>query len=305
MKFGTLAVLASAAALSLGSADAGRRHHGSGGSYGSCGSDGCYGSGGSYGSAGSYGSGGSYGSTGSYGSGGSYGSSGGYSSYGSSGGVSKHDLRKARRAARKASHGSGGSYGSSGTYGSSGGVYSAGSYGSAGQYGSTGATYSAGYGSTGYGYGSTGLPTTYPSYGYGAAYTGGSVAKPSALPKLPALPKPASDDRARIVFNLPVDADLYLVGTKMDLDGENRRFVSPELKAGKTYSYPIRVVWTDADGVERVVTGTQKVRRGSRVVLNVAAGSGGLSLTQADGQTGALPLIVNADAGGDRIASRG
>ena len=238
------------------------------------------------------------------------------------------------------SYGSTGGY-SYGGYGSTGGYVLTASYGSTGGYGSTGYSTS-GYGVTNYGsYGSTGGTSYGSSYSSGVSYPSSSVYSGSSYPtqsypvesypsdvydsgSVPAVDSyyepnavydgaslkapevrdlaKSEERRARIVFELPESAELYLVGEKMDLEGTTRKFVSPKLEEGKTYTYPIKVVWTDEDGQEHTAEGRQKVRVGNRLVLRAEANGGTFRLTQTDASAD-TPAFVAMPVNDAEVAS--
>ena len=102
---------------------------------------------------------------------------------------------------------------------------------------------------------------------------------------------PSADDKALFVLRVPDDAVVYFAGQKMTNDGSRRTFVSPELKAGKVYSYDIKV---EMDGEE--VAGRQKIRRGDRVELEVEMADEKLTLKQAAGQDLLELKLASADA---------
>jgi uncharacterized protein (TIGR03000 family) len=52
-------------------------------------------------------------------------------------------------------------------------------------------------------------------------------------------PKPK--DEARLIVDLPADANLYIHDHAMDTVGARRSFLTPPLKAGQTYYYLLRV----------------------------------------------------------------
>jgi uncharacterized protein (TIGR03000 family) len=178
--------------------------------------------------------GGSYGSWGSGGgSYGSWGSSGGsYGSWGSSGG----------------SFGSWGGHGSSGgSWGSSGGS-SGGWYGSSG---SSGGSYGS-YGSSGGSYGGAGGP-----YYGGASYAGA----PTVVQR---------DSRVHFALTVPADARVYLLNQPTTVTGTVRHFVTPELTAGREYSYTIRVEVL-RNGTTYAANSEMRIRAGENVNLAYAA----------------------------------
>lgn len=131
-----------------------------------------------------------------------------------------------------------------------------------------------GYGSYGYGFGTSfgvGYPFGgvgyYPPIGYNyyppiapyaqlnpvnqQAPTNGVNPPPSPYPQPyvratpPAgeqMPTPRTDV-AEIVVNVPDDAEVWIEGVKMKQTGPRRRFVSPTLVPGVSYTYEIRATW--------------------------------------------------------------
>lgn len=95
-----------------------------------------------------------------------------------------------------------------------------------------------------------------------------------------------------MVFNVPADAVIYLVGQKMTNAGDVRAFNSPVLKDGKKFGYPIRVEVT-RDGKTYKAEGTQMVRANDRVELKIEfdAQLGQLSMIQSAGQKSVLELV--------------
>lgn len=67
---------------------------------------------------------------------------------------------------------------------------------------------------------------------------------PSNSPSVTSVPK--SSDVATFLVILPEDATLFVDGKKSDRDGRKRLIYSPELKAGRLYSYTFKAVWNDS-----------------------------------------------------------
>ena len=109
---------------------------------------------------------------------------------------------------------------------------------------------------------------------------------------------PVADDKALFVLRVPDDAVVYFAGRKMNNDGSRRTFVSPELKAGKVYSYDIKV---EVDGEE--VAGRQKIRRGDRIELVVDMDDDKLTMEQAAGQDLLELKIAESEEADDSLAS--
>jgi uncharacterized protein (TIGR03000 family) len=56
---------------------------------------------------------------------------------------------------------------------------------------------------------------------------------------------PPADTTAQIDLRVPEGAEVWIAGTKTGQTGPQRRFVSPPLTPGKTYTYEVRVTWKD------------------------------------------------------------
>ena len=114
------------------------------------------------------------------------------------------------------------------------------------------APFLSGYYYRGYPYYYGGYPYYYGGYPYdiGPAYAmdaystgfpsvGGAMGYQEEF--VPAPPDPV----AVIHVQLPADAELWVEGAKMKLAGPRRRFVSPPLEPGVSYTYEIRAVWLE------------------------------------------------------------
>jgi uncharacterized protein (TIGR03000 family) len=85
----------------------------------------------------------------------------------------------------------------------------------------------------------------------------------------------AEGTAAVIHVEVHASAEVWFNGYKTKLTGPERRFVSPLLQPGQTYTYRLRVRWLD-NGVEIDQTRTIAVARGERthvVFVPVATGS--------------------------------
>jgi len=257
-----LAAPGSASAQDWGSSGGGSHgslfSHGSsgGGSHGSLFSHGSSG-GGSHGSLFSHGSsgGGSHGSLFSHGSSGG-GSHGSLFSHGSSGGGSHGSLF---------SHGSsgGGSHGSLFSHGSSGG----GSHGSLFSHGSSGGgshgSMFSGHGSNGGSWGSA-----------GGTYLGSNniVMSPTTLVATTSIPAPVAQATTGVAYlnvTVPEDAKVYLQDQLMTVGGTERRFVTPEMQAGVTHLYTVKVEVV-RDGQTVTKTAQAAVTAGQEIAVTVA-----------------------------------
>lgn len=222
-------------------------------SRGRFGSRGSYGSAGSA-SAGSYASSGSY-ATSSYASGGSYGSAsaGSYASAGSasSGRQGLFARWHARKEARRAARASSGSYGSAGSYASS-------SYGSAGSYAVSYASYSSSAGSYGASY-STPVYSAPVEYSAPIEYSAPVEAECATC-------STSTGDVGTIYASVPENAKIYVNDSLTTSTGSERTFASSGLKAGKSYAYDFRIVYT-VDGEEVVREKTIQLQAGQDVRL--------------------------------------
>ncbi len=150
-------------------------------------------------------------------------------------------------------------------------------YGNYGWYGSRYYGSPWGYYPSAYGY-----PTYVSGYGY-PAYAGSYVYEPSrpygtytsfypptsAAPGPYAAPSPAvSSSVVNATIQLPSpDAELWVEGERMSATGATRRFVSPQLEPGRTYTYTFKARWTEGDRpVER--TKEVDVRPGDNISVD-------------------------------------
>jgi uncharacterized protein (TIGR03000 family) len=131
--------------------------------------------------------------------------------------------------------GYGGCYGGGGYGGCYGGGYtgcSGGAYNCHGCYGCYGC-----YGCTGYSPGTSYAPTVRPA---------APAAQPAAQPESVPAPKPAEDKEAaaaraaKLIVELPADAQLYVDDQLMKATSAQRTFNTPALEAGQTYYYILR-----------------------------------------------------------------
>jgi len=157
-----------------------------------------------------------------------------------------------------------------------------------------------GYGHGGYGYGGYGYGGFYPGYyGYGGggyypylstpyyypapAYSGiysvpaytDDEATPPVVTNTP-FPEESngigavnytSANAALVEVRVPPNADVWFEGDKTQQKGEDRLFTSPQLEAGRKYSYDVKVHWMDnGKPVER--QRTVSVEAGKRTVVD-------------------------------------
>jgi uncharacterized protein (TIGR03000 family) len=57
--------------------------------------------------------------------------------------------------------------------------------------------------------------------------------------------QPESTTKARLILNVPENAEVYVGGEKTNLTGARRVFESPDLTPGQQQNYDIRVVWKE------------------------------------------------------------
>ncbi len=152
--------------------------------------------------------------------------------------------------------GRGGNWG--GSRGWSGGWGGYGWDGGRGNYGGYG--YSPGY----YGYRYYDMPDYYssqpsyatPSYYYTPATTGEEQEASDAA------------NRALVQVRVPDNAEVFFEGEKTNQPGSPRRFISPPLQPGKTFTYDIRARWTDNSGKPVEKTQQVKVQAGRRSMVD-------------------------------------
>jgi uncharacterized protein (TIGR03000 family) len=90
------------------------------------------------------------------------------------------------------------------------------------------------------------------------------------LPAFVAGQRPA-EKPAYLLIYMPADARLEIEGTPTKQTGEVRRFVSPPLPVGKSFTYTLKVIHSDSGrGVVRM--GTTQVRGGEETTLDLRAG---------------------------------
>jgi len=94
-----------------------------------------------------------------------------------------------------------------------------------------------------------------------------AIPNPAVMPPAAVAPMP-EPNLARVDFQLPADAQLWIQGVKMTQVGSVRRFVTPPLKPGREYGYEIRVVY-QKDGKEVTEFANIDVRAGDRKTFMV------------------------------------
>ncbi len=93
-----------------------------------------------------------------------------------------------------------------------------------------------------------------------AAGAGGSVEQPPAF-------VPASSSVGVVALRLPADAEVWFDGTRINLEGTERKLTTPPLEPGQSYYYHVRARWTENG---RPVEQTRKVnvQAGDRTVVD-------------------------------------
>jgi uncharacterized protein (TIGR03000 family) len=123
------------------------------------------------------------------------------------------------------------------------------------------------YYSSGYSTYSPGYYYSYPTYSYTPQYAYGSTSSSyqSFYPTEGEEPRDANV--AMLDVRVPADAQVWIDGSKTTQTGTERRFESPTLTPGKTYSYDVRARWM---GDEGEVTRTKHVtfHAGDRVSVD-------------------------------------
>ncbi len=121
-----------------------------------------------------------------------------------------------------------------------------------------------GYGLRGYGfgYGGVGYGRFRPYYGgYATGYYSGTASgyysPPVTYDDGSVAAAPENDDAAHIQLIVPENAAVWVDDQKMTQTGTEREFVSPPLDPGKTYTWSVRVRWTNAEG--KVVDETRPI----------------------------------------------
>ncbi len=99
-----------------------------------------------------------------------------------------------------------------------------------------------------------------------------------------------ADNKAHVHVRLPADAELWVNGQLVTPTGAERDFVSPELTAGKTYTYQITARWL-RDG--RAVEQTQQVPVSPNKTADVVFGSPPLPRTDVYGGQAARCAVAS------------
>jgi uncharacterized protein (TIGR03000 family) len=129
-------------------------------------------------------------------------------------------------------------------------------------------------------YGGWGYPVccgySYPYYSYATPYYAPMVA--SSANYSYAMPASASNDpaggaaqgnnAALIDVDCPANAQIFFDGNPTAQTGGQRRFLSPELAPGKTYTYEVRATWVGSDNKAVTQTREVQVQAGKRSSAN-------------------------------------
>jgi len=102
-------------------------------------------------------------------------------------------------------------------------------------------------------------------------------------------PAATGDAPVTITMMLPADAQVWFDDTKTTQTGSYRRFVSPPVPAGHTYTYHVRIA--SASNPARDATRTLTVRAGDRINLDLrgAASQGGVGAGYYEPEASAVP----------------
>jgi uncharacterized protein (TIGR03000 family) len=101
-----------------------------------------------------------------------------------------------------------------------------------------------------------------------------TVTPTPSSPAVELAPMPTAADVAYIHVRVPADAVLWLNGERMSGTGTERRFVSPPLVPGKSYTYEVRARWSEnGRPIERVRHVTVLANETTTVDFTVAASS--------------------------------
>lgn len=157
--------------------------------------------------------------------------------------------------------------------------------------------YSGGYSRGWPSYYSTYTPSYYSSPGYSSGYAYGTPSSgyQSFYPANTGGTQYASNESQSMNNNtvfmemrVPPNAEVWFNGTKTQQTGMFRQFVSPQLEAGKHYTYDIRVTWNE-EGRQVARTRKLDVHAGDRMSLDFLAGA----------DTGTTPASDNTMRHGD------
>jgi len=136
--------------------------------------------------------------------------------------------------------------------------------------------WSVGYGRPYYGY-NTWAYGTYPAYSYRYTYQAPSSTYTSAYPADVSSSMPAPNDGTRVFARVKTpaaDAKLWIEGQEINTSGLMRRFFSPPLDPGQSYTYTFRAEWTE-NGAKKDETRTARVHPGDRITVDFTAPDAG------------------------------
>lgn len=144
-----------------------------------------------------------------------------------------------------------------------------------------------GYGGYGYGRGYGGYGLGYGGYGYGGyglgygGYGGGAYLDDSAsyapapnyypaapVPQVPQMPAPSSAPATLAVIVPNAQAQVWVDGAQTTSKGMERVFQTPPLDPGSSYTYHLRVTWTQGSQPMTVDRQVQ-VTPGSRTIIDL------------------------------------
>src|SRR5688572_19195931 len=74
--------------------------------------------------------------------------------------------------------------------------------------------------------------------------------------------------QATVIVRLPPDATLVVGSTKTQQRGSERRFVTPDLVPGYSYSYTLEATWMDRGGKEVRESRTASFKPGQTIVVD-------------------------------------
>jgi uncharacterized protein (TIGR03000 family) len=103
-------------------------------------------------------------------------------------------------------------------------------------------------------------------------------------------------DQASLTVRVPSNAELWFQGERMTKTGTIRDFVTPLLLANRDYTYDIRAIWRNADGVEVTRTRQIAVRAGDKLDVDLLAPE----QTPRSTQTPAAPTLRTMPSGETR-----
>lgn len=78
-------------------------------------------------------------------------------------------------------------------------------------------------------------------------------------------------DQASLTVRVPSNAELWFQGERMTKTGSVRDFVTPVLLANRDYTYDIRAIWRDVNGVEVTRTRRVTVHAGDKLDVDMLA----------------------------------